>query len=186
MGQRALCLIERGLVRLWVDHHDGFALLYFLALGELHRQKFAADSRLYRHAHVRSHRAQRLKENRHRLLLGGYHLHRHRTPLQRCRLVCGSGIGFLMILVDPPHNQAQDGSEDEVHNNPYPRPFAARWSCFASSRQVSFAGSWQMSLSGVLYRHGVASSRFLLDSAHRQGGDFQGVTSAIPAPDSTL
>jgi len=93
--------------------------------------------------------------------------------LQCSGLVCGSGVGFLVILVDPPHDQAQKACKDEIDNNPYPRPLAARLIWFASSWQMSFSGSWQMSLSGVLYRHGVASSRFRLDSAHRRGGDFR-------------
>ena len=120
VGKGAFGLVERGLVGPWVDHHDGLALLNFLALGELDGEQFAADARLYRDAVIRGDGAEAGEINGHRFLFGGNDLHRHGAGQQGGGLVGGVRGGLLLVLIDAPNDEPDGSGEDKIDNNPNP------------------------------------------------------------------
>ena len=127
MGQRALGLVERSLVRLGIDLHDRLALFHLLALSELDGKQLAADARLDRDAVIGRDGSQASQVNGHRLLFGRNDLYRHGTRHQSGGLVGGICRGLLLVLVDAPNDEPHGDGEDEVNNNPDPgTPSAGR------------------------------------------------------------
>ena len=120
MGQGALGLVQCGLVGPGVDHHDGFALLHLLALGELDWLQLAADPRLHRHAHVGRHRTQRGQKDGHRLLFRGRHLHRNRLVPQRGCLAGVARRALHLALVDAPDDENQRAHQHKVNEDAHP------------------------------------------------------------------